>query len=87
MDALDDYFPASEVTAREHADYFVVSRGQRAETLHLPDPDSNRDSPAPLCNQLLNQAPDDLRSVEKSVFPPGHRRICMNCRQRLGSEE
>lgn len=71
----------SEETAREWADHFVVATAKRAQVLHLPAPDSDPETHEPLCSQLIGR--DDVRVKSKTVFPPGHRRICKSCREEL----
>ena len=83
MESPGDWVPATEQEAREWADYFVISIGQRAKTLHLPDADYPRDSPRPLCGLPSRKKGTEFRAKETTIFPPGYRPICFNCRERL----
>lgn len=73
----------SEEEAREWADHYVLASSHRAKALHLPSPDSTLEDPHPLCDQVAWSSSNEFRSKPKAVFPPGHRTVCLRCREQL----
>ena len=72
-----------ESDAHDWADHFVLASSHRAKALHLPGPGSSQENPKPLCDQVAWSRSNEFRFKPKDAFPPGHRPICMRCREQL----
>lgn len=84
--ALDGFgVRASEQEAWDWADHFVLVNRTGAQTLHLLDPESTPEDPFPLCKEIAGYGASEFQCKESSIFPPGYKPICKNCRERLKS--
>lgn len=80
-----EFDPMPEPVIREHADYFVQSSNHhRNRVLHVPDDESTRDEPMPLCR---DDKPDLWISKELGVFPTGFHPICRHCGRLVAARE
>lgn len=83
MDPLETDPQVADKAIEEWGSYFVLVSNHNARKLHLPGKHSTREKPRPSCNQTSRNDPEEFMMKDANVFPPSHRDICKECRNRL----
>lgn len=71
-------------TIREAVPYWVRRRrggGGKGPTLHIPDPDADRDGPEPLCETKKHRGEWDDCDVD--CYPLGYGSVCKRCKRKF----
>lgn len=85
MSSMDEEKQTSEKVARAWANEFLIAKGSRSYSLHLPSPNSTQSEPSPLCSPTGGNPESHYRTKPVEAFPVGYRELCQNCLDRLSN--
>lgn len=83
MDPDESDHESLNLDMRRLTEYVVIVPSTRSKTLHIPNPSSTKEEPWPLCYRKGWGDEEEFLAKDIDVFPPGYRRFCLNCRERL----